>query len=89
MEYVLIFLAGFASVFSLGFQSRNVNNGNYRWAAGSSFFIGLSSAYLWSHVTSPEAGPYSSLVYGVSGALAITTSMYVHERFIKSGTKRV
>jgi hypothetical protein len=33
MHFAPIFAAGFASVFLLGFQSRNVNHGNYGWAA--------------------------------------------------------
>ncbi len=82
LEYLKIFGIGYVSVFALGFQSRNVNNGNYGWAAGTSFFIGLTSAFLWSHVPSTVVG---GLVYGSSGAAAILSSMYIHERFIKNG----
>ncbi len=80
--YLTIFLTGFVSVFALGFQSRNVNHGNYAWAAATSFFVGSSSAFLWTKITAPEAGWAGGVVYGASGALAITASMYVHERFI-------
>jgi hypothetical protein len=82
-DYITIFLAGFASVFMLGFQSRNVNHGNFRWAAGSAFIIGITSASLWSNITAPGVGILGGLVYGLSGALAITSSMYVHKRFIQ------
>jgi O-antigen/teichoic acid export membrane protein len=78
-----IFGCGFFSVFMLGFQSRNVNHLNYKWAAVSSFAIGLSSLYLWKHLL--VGGLVEGIVYGTSGALAITSSMYIHERFIKRG----
>jgi hypothetical protein len=81
--YLTIFAAGFVSVFALGFQSRNVNHGNYRWAAGTSFIVGSTSAFLWSHITQPGVGAIGGIVYGLSGSLAITLSMYVHERFIQ------
>lgn len=80
----MIFVSGFVSVFALGFQSRNVNHGNYGWAAGTSIFVGLSQASLWKHIAADET-LLSSLVYAVAGSLAITSSMYVHERFVKNG----
>lgn len=83
INYLTIFGVGFMSVFAMGFQSRNVNHGNYGWAAGTSFFIGVSSMYLWKNVL--ETGLVGGIVYGASGALAITSSMYIHERFIKRG----
>lgn len=86
MEYVKIFLLGYLSVFALGFQSRNVNHGNYLWAALTSFWIGISSAHLWTKITAPDAGSLAGVVYGISGALAITSAMKVHERLINRGT---
>lgn len=80
VELLTIFLTGYLSVFALGFQSRNVNNGNYGYAAASSFVIGLSSVYLWNHVPANMIG---SMVYGASGAAGITSAMYVHQKFIK------
>lgn len=82
-DLIIIFLAGFVSVFCLGFQSRNVNHGNYLWAAGTSCFVGISSAALWSKIAASSMGLLGGLSYGIAGALAITSSMYVHERFIK------
>lgn len=82
-DYLTIFGTGFISVFALGFQSRNVNHGNYGWAAATSFFVGVSSLYLWKHVL--ETGFIGGLIYGTAGACAITSSMYIHERFIKRG----
>lgn len=82
MELLGIFGAGFASVFLLGFQSRNVNHGNYRWAAGTSFMIGLAQASIWHRITAPGAGWTEAVVYGLSGMCGITCSMWVHQRYI-------
>jgi len=81
-----IFTAGYISVFSLGFQSRNVNHGNYAWAAGTSLFVGFSQAALWTHVTKEGIGFFGWATYAFSGCLAIISAMYVHERFIKKAT---
>jgi hypothetical protein len=80
---VTIFFAGFASVFLLGFQSRNVNHGNYGWAAGTSFCIALAQASIWTRITGPDATWLDAAVYGLSGSLGITSSMWVHQRFIQ------
>lgn len=77
----LIFLAGFASVFLLGFQSRNVNHGNYRWAAMTSFAIAMMQTTLWGQLFANLTWA-SSAVYGLSGACGITLSMYVHQRWL-------
>ncbi len=80
---ILLALISFVQVFALGFQSRNVNHGNYGWAAATSFFIGVSQAAVWRRVTSPEAGEMESVVYACSGAVAIACAMWVHQRFIR------
>lgn len=82
IDLVGIFAAGFASVFLLGFQSRNVNHVNYRWAAATSFCIGLAQASIWHRITAPGAGWGAATVYGLSGMCGITCSMWVHQRFI-------
>lgn len=82
MELLTIFVAGYISVFTLGFQSRNVNHGNYGWAAITSAFVGISQAALWSHILAPGQTWAGAAVYAVSGACGITSSMYVHERFV-------
>ena len=83
MHFVWIFLAGFVSVFAAGFQSRNVNHGNHWWAAGGAMVIALSSSQVWAMVTDARAGWAEAFVYGLSGMAAITSAMWVHERFIK------
>lgn len=81
-QLVFIFLMGFVSIFALGFQSRNVNHGNYGWAAGTSFMIAISQASVWTKITAANAGWAETLVYGLAGSLAIVSSMWVHKRFI-------
>lgn len=78
MHYVIIAAAGFASVFLLGFQSRNVAHGNLAWAAGTSFLIAITQGQLWVLITSPETGFAGLIVYGLSGAVGIVCSMKLH-----------
>lgn len=85
MEYVGIFLAGFASVFLLGFQSRNVNHGNFGWAAGTSFAVAISQGMLWSHIIRPDIGFLGWLTYGFAGSSAIVSSMHIHKKYIQGG----
>lgn len=77
-----IFLAGFLSVFLLGFQSRNVNHGNYGWAAVTSFGICLAQASIWHRITAPGAGWPEAVAYGLSGMFGIVVAMWMHARFI-------
>ncbi len=79
---ILIFFAGFASVFLLGFQSRNVNHGNFGWAAATSFMIALMQTTLWGALFRNLTWE-GSLVYAVSGSLGITLSMFVHRRWVQ------
>ena len=81
-ELAAIFVAGFVSVFLLGFQSRLVNHGHFRLAAAVSFLIAQAQTGLWRHMMKPGAGWAHGLVYGAAGAAAITTAMWVHQRFL-------
>lgn len=83
MSYLILAAVSFVQVFALGFQSRNVNHGNYGWAAGTSCFIGLSQAAVWRRITGPESGALEALVYAVAGACAIVCAMAFHQRFIR------
>jgi uncharacterized membrane protein YuzA (DUF378 family) len=80
MSLPLIFFAGYLSVFLLGFQSRCVNTGNYPLAATGSFIIALMQTTLWGALFADLTWA-SSIVYGLSGASGITSSMYVHRRW--------
>lgn len=82
LELIMIFFAGFCSVFLLGFQSRNVNHGNYAWAALTSFLIAQMQTTLWGALFSNLTWT-SSFVYGLSGCLGITSSMYIHQTWIR------
>jgi hypothetical protein len=83
MSLVILALVSFVQVFALGFQSRNVNHGNYGWAAATSFFIGLSQAAVWRRITGPDAGLGEALIYAVAGSIAIVSAMTIHQRFIR------
>lgn len=80
---VTIFLAGFLSVFLLGFQSRLVNTGNFVWAGLCSFTIALAQTTLWGLLEEVKHSWVASLVYGLSGFTAITTAMFIHRKLFK------
>lgn len=84
LKLASIFVAGFATVFLLGFQSRNVNSGNFGWAAATSFCVAVAQATLWTRITAPGAGMIGVVVYGLSGATGITAAMWFHRRVIKA-----
>ena len=86
MSYVILFIAGFGSVFLLGFQSRNVNHGNVGWAAITSFAIAIMQVSLWGQIFS-NLTYASAMVYGLSGSCGIVSSMYVHKRWIAKEPK--
>src|SRR3546814_11465883 len=69
-------------VFIQGFQSRNVNNGNYGLAACSSFAMGFSQVYVLSTVIS-SASILHTLVYCTGGPLGIVLAMYVPRSFFQ------
>lgn len=85
-DLALIFAAGFGSVFMLGFQSRNVNHGNYGWAACTSFCIAIMQTTLWGRLFADLTWA-SAVAYGLSGACGITLSMWTHQRWIAPRTK--
>jgi hypothetical protein len=82
MEYLATFGVGLVTVFVAGFQSRSVNHGNYRWAAFNSFLLSVGNATMWTHIVK-SSDPINYVVYGFAGSIAITASMYVHDRFVK------
>ena len=83
MHYLTLAVVSFFAVFILGFQSRNINSGEYKWAAACSILIGLSQAYIWRVITMDDAGWADWLIYSVMGGVGITSAMYVHRRFIQ------
>jgi hypothetical protein len=79
---LLIFSGGFASVFTLGFQSRAVNGGNYLLAACCSFTIAFFQAHLWRLIALGDGSLSASAIYGLSGSCAITLAMWAHHRMM-------
>lgn len=80
-DTLMIFAGGFACVFTLAFQSRAVNAGNYLTAATMSFVVAMSQAHLWKLVIENQGDLLASSIYGASGSCAIVLAMWVHHRF--------
>ena len=78
MTHLLLFASTFIVVFALGFQSQNVNQGHYRAAALTSFFIGGGNLMILKMV--PDGDISAMAAYLIAGPLAIVASMYVHRR---------
>ena len=81
MHLVIIFVAGFASVFLLGFQSRAVNHGNYKLAAGNSFLIAIMQTTLWGALFK-DLSWASTIAYGFGAMLGVVSSMIVHQKLM-------
>jgi hypothetical protein len=82
----MIFIAGYASVFMLGFQSRAVNHGNYRMAATNSFLIATMQTTLWGALFK-DLSWAATIAYGFSGVCGITSSMFVHQKLMVKWSK--
>ncbi len=88
-EIVTVFVTGFISVFLLGFQSRLVNHGNFVWAGLCSFIIAFFQAQLWVNIVKSQGKLDLTLAYGIAGAAAIMSAMFVHKKyFIKKEIRR-
>jgi hypothetical protein len=80
---VLFFLATFAQVFLLGFQSRNVNSGQFVAAASTSFLIGAAQIFVVRGIALSD--PWVAFaITSVAGPSAIVTAMLLHRRLFKS-----
>ncbi len=80
MEAVSVFFATFITVFALGFQSRNVNTHQYKAAALTSFVIGGTHLVLYRVL--PDANVWTMAAFLIAGPLAITASMYAHNKWM-------
>ena len=85
MTTLAIFASTFVLVFSLGFQSLNVNNGHYIAAFLTSFAIGLANLVLFKTVPQADALQIAAFVMG--GPFGIITSMWAHKRWMKKTPK--
>lgn len=86
MTELILFASTFVTVFALGFQSQNVNQGHYWAAAVTSLFIGGASLVLYKVL--PEASVAQCAAYLVGGATGITSSMWAHRRWFSRGARR-
>ena len=75
---ILCFAATFVSVFALGLQSLNVNQGHYWAAAGTSLLIGAGHIALYKYM--PSANGLELVAYLTGGVMGITFSMWFHHR---------
>lgn len=76
--FLLVFASTYVSVFTLGLQSLNVNQGHYLAAAVTSFFIGTGHIFLYKYM--PSSGVPELVGYYLGGILGITTSIWFHKR---------
>lgn len=81
MNEFLLFASCFVSVFALGFQSQNVNQGHYVAAFMTSFAIGGGHLILYRLM--PEANTSQIVAYLMGGPFGITASMVVHRRWMQ------
>lgn len=78
----LIFVATIANVFLLGFNSRNINTGQYLTAAITSSLIGLTNLILFKKL--PVVTTFlEGAGYCLGGSIGITLAMYIHSRAFK------
>ena len=82
MNELLLFASCFFSVFALGFQSQNVNQGHYMAAAITSFAIG--GGHLALYRLMPSAGLSEIVAFLLGGPLGITASMLAHRKYMKN-----
>ena len=76
MTELVLFISTFLSVFALGFQSLNVNNGHYMAAFFTSFLIGTANLMLYR--LAPNATGTEIAAYLAGAPLGIVTAMKFH-----------
>ncbi len=84
MTELILFASVFASVFALGFQSQNVNQGHYKSAFVTSFAIGIGHLALYRLM--PNASPSETAAFLLGGPFGIIASMWVHRRTLGKST---
>lgn len=84
-QALILFASTFVSVFALGFQSQNVNQGHYWSAAITSLFIG--GGHIWLYKFMPDANAFALAGYLAGGVTGIVASMFVHRRTLGRGRK--
>jgi hypothetical protein len=85
MTALLLFASTFITVFGLGFQSLNVNNGHHRAAFLTSFMISTGNLVILKLV--PDTNSMLEIcAYMLGGPFGIVASMVIHKRTM--GRKR-
>lgn len=77
-EAIAVFAGSFVSVWALGFQSLNVNQGRYVWASLTSLVICTGSLVILQRL--PTAGWLPIAAYYLGCNLGILTGMWSHGR---------
>lgn len=79
MTSALVLGSAFVTVFCLGLQSQNVNQGHYVAAVVTSLFISTGSMYLYQYMTVPTLA--DKLCFYIGAASGIAFSIWFHRRF--------
>lgn len=79
---LLIFASTYMTVFCLGLQSINVNQGQYLAAAVTSIAISSGSIFLYKFM--PSSGLVEYLAYYIGAIAGITSSIWSHPRIKES-----
>ena len=78
---MILTISTYVGVFLLGFQQQNVQHGYYIWAGITSACIALTQYLIITNVV--NSGAWAILEMAIGGSAGITTSMYVHRRWVK------
>ena len=87
MTELILFASVFVSVFALGVQSLNVNNGHYLAAFLTSFVIGTSHLALYRYMPNPAWTEVAAYLLG--GPFGIVAAMRWHRWFFTRRRRRV
>lgn len=83
---ITIFAVQLAYVFLLGFQSRNVRDGQYLAAAMTSTCLGMSGIYVQPMLVKAaiiNPSPFVLVAYVAAGPIGICSAMWIHDKFSK------
>lgn len=91
LEALGVFLIQLVYVFLLGFQSRNVRDGQYTAAAMTSFLLGCCGLYLTTMIARAaitEGDRLVQIAYVIAGPVGICLAMHLHDRIFGDQAKR-
>lgn len=78
-----LWISSFATVFLLGFQSRNVQAGRYAWASATSFAISAAQL-MFVRIAAADSDPVMVLaVSGSAGPAGICSAMWLTRHLIR------